>query len=413
MHDNNKVEATSECGWKIVHIPYKPPVLPHVQPTVDVYAAEIDPKDANILVRKLNQICPMENMRHVKRIRKKCNDGGKPQLSLLLSVSNEDTGGMPCNVQELVKAYQLSTFIQKVCKYAASTKEEWEEQCKLWPTSFHPPTYNISGITGFDEVESQLVFSFMRLAINLAKSIDGPVINAAIIVDPSTNQVISSACDEVISLNSSRDEAKEGICCSRQAEASSHNKATDMEGQPKLLADGSTNGILSVNDNVSCLHPWKWAADNQFSASFSFWHPLRHAPVVAIERSAARDRQLFTNTGINFVQEDYLLVSPLVGSPSKKQKVNPTDVANSLDTQNVNHSESCRPYLCTGYDIYLVWEPCVMCAMALVHQRVKRIFYAFPNPDCGALGSVHRLQGERSLNHHYAVFQVLLPQDVF
>lgn len=50
--------------------------------------------------------------------------------------------------------------------------------------------------------------------------------------------------------------------------------------------------------------------------------------------------------------------------------------------------------------------------MALVHQRVKRIFYALPNPNAGALGSVHRLQGEGSLNHHYAVFRVLLPEEI-
>lgn len=50
--------------------------------------------------------------------------------------------------------------------------------------------------------------------------------------------------------------------------------------------------------------------------------------------------------------------------------------------------------------------------MALVHQRIRRIFFAFPNPDAGALGSVHRLQGETSLNHHYAVFRVLVPQQI-
>lgn len=52
------------------------------------------------------------------------------------------------------------------------------------------------------------------------------------------------------------------------------------------------------------------------------------------------------------------------------------------------------------------------CAMALVHQRIRRIFFAFPNPNTGALGSVYRLQGERSLNHHYAVFRVLVPEQV-
>ncbi|CAH9109314.1 unnamed protein product [Cuscuta europaea] len=412
MNGSDEADATSDCGWAIVHIPNKLPVLPHLQPTVKVYAAEVEPKDANALVRKLNNICPMENMRHVKRIRKKCLDGGKPQLSLILSVLMEGDSDMPSDVLELVKAYQLSTFIAKVCKYAASTKEEWEEQCKLWPTSFHPPTYNISGITGFNEAESQLVFSFMQLACNNAKSDYGLMTNAAIIVDPSTNKVIASACDEVISLNGSRNEVKEGISCSRQPEASPHYKATDMADQPKFPADDSSEKALSsLNDNnVSCLHPWKWV-DHQFRPSLSSWHPLRHAAIVAIDQSSARDRRLFPTTVNNFLQEDCLL-SPLVGCPLKKQRINPTDVNGLDDLQTVNPSESSRPYLCTGYDIYLVWEPCIMCAMALVHQRVRRIFYAFPNHNAGALGSVHRLQGERSLNHHYAVFRVLFPKDI-
>ncbi|XP_039070223.1 tRNA-specific adenosine deaminase TAD3-like [Hibiscus syriacus] len=91
--------------------------------------------------------------------------------------------------------------------------------------------------------------------------------------------------------------------------------------------------------------------------------------------------------------------NPILGKNGGEQDVN-TEGSNSLP----------RPYLCTGYDIYLVWEPCTMCAMALVHQRIRRIFFALPNPEAGALGSVHRLQGEKSLNHHYAVFRVVLPE---
>jgi tRNA-specific adenosine deaminase 3 len=48
--------------------------------------------------------------------------------------------------------------------------------------------------------------------------------------------------------------------------------------------------------------------------------------------------------------------------------------------------------------------------MALVHQRFKRVFYAFPNPITGALGSVYRLPGQKSLNHHYSVFRVKVPE---
>lgn len=70
----------------------------------------------------------------------------------------------------------------------------------------------------------------------------------------------------------------------------------------------------------------------------------------------------------------------------------------------------CR-YL-TDFNFTILLSCCIRCAMALVHQRVRRIFFSFPNSNAGALGSVHRLQGERSLNHHYAVFRVVLPEEL-
>lgn len=62
--------------WKIVHIPDKPPIPPNQQPTVNVLASVIDPKHANTLIRRLNQIAPFENLCHVKRIQKKHLEGG-------------------------------------------------------------------------------------------------------------------------------------------------------------------------------------------------------------------------------------------------------------------------------------------------------------------------------------------------
>lgn len=66
------------------------------------------------------------------------------------------------------------------------------------------------------------------------------------------------------------------------------------------------------------------------------------------------------------------------------------------------------PYLCTGCDAYVVVEPCAMCSMALVHSRIRRLVYALPSANRGALGSRYRLHTEPSLNHHFQVFRGLL-----
>ncbi|KAJ9562102.1 hypothetical protein OSB04_007262 [Centaurea solstitialis] len=388
-------ECKEKEHWEIIHIPDKPPFPLHQQPTVNVYAAVIDPKITNTLVRKLNQILPLENLRHVKRVRKQCLDGGSTHLTAILCLADESDSQLdiiPQEVVELIDFYHLETFIKKVCKYAPLSKEEWVEQCKIWPTSYHPPTYNIRGITGFSEEESHSVCTFMKLALESAKC-EGQMVNAAIIVDPSTNQVIASARDQVHSCSCSINHA-----CRTQ----NHDNM--------LLNSSATEPELSYG-GVSCLNPWQWSNQNSCS-----WHPLRHAAIVAIEHSAARDRRLFPGGGgaAYGVDETEHLQLDLTCPLLKKQK---TKSMHEKDDEELNsHSNGChpelaRPYLCTGYDIYLVWEPCAMCAMALVHQRVKRIFYGFPNPNAGALGSVHRLQGEKSLNHHYAVFKVMLPPE--
>ena len=51
-----------------------------------------------------------------------------------------------------------------------------------------------------------------------------------------------------------------------------------------------------------------------------------------------------------------------------------------------------------------------MCAMALVHSRIRRVLYALPAAD-GALGSAFSLHTERSLNHHFQAARGLLADE--
>ncbi|CAL5215127.1 unnamed protein product [Lathyrus oleraceus] len=424
----------------IVHIPDEQPHDLHHQPTVTVFASSINPKHANQIVRRLNQIAPLGDLRHVKRIWKKVLEGGQIELSVVLCLAYEGDNQLddvPPHLQEMISSYQLSPFITNVCKFEATSKEEWQEQCKFWPTSYHPRTYSIDGITGFSEEDSDSVLKFMQSAVELATS-DGLVVNAAVIVDPSAKQIISTARDQVFIWNTCKDDS----CYRKPDLLSCHPISNRLDPQKPMHLRSSCNHLKQSYTNVACLYPGQWTEQQSHSQSSYYCHPLRHAAIVAIEASAARDRRLFPNNEGS--KEKYLELdheSHSTSSPSKRQK---TGCATVMDNDKLNahsqtsnqiedndklnaHSQtsnqieendnlnpnllSARPYLCTGYDIYLAWEPCTMCAMALVHQRIRRIFYAFPNPKTGALGSVHRLQGEKSLNHHYAVFRVLIPEE--
>jgi tRNA(Arg) A34 adenosine deaminase TadA len=61
-------------------------------------------------------------------------------------------------------------------------------------------------------------------------------------------------------------------------------------------------------------------------------------------------------------------------------------------------------YLCRGFDLYVTLEPCVMCAMALLHSRVRRVVFGARNAVFGGLGSRVRVHQQPALNHRYAVY---------
>ncbi|MFG6449482.1 tRNA adenosine(34) deaminase TadA [Roseateles sp. BYS180W] len=59
-------------------------------------------------------------------------------------------------------------------------------------------------------------------------------------------------------------------------------------------------------------------------------------------------------------------------------------------------------------ELFVTLEPCAMCAMALMHARVKRVVFAAPDPKTGVAGSVLDLFAQSQLNHHTHVCGGLL-----
>ena len=60
-------------------------------------------------------------------------------------------------------------------------------------------------------------------------------------------------------------------------------------------------------------------------------------------------------------------------------------------------------YRLLGATLYVTLEPCAMCAMAMVHARLRRIVFGASDPKTGAAGSVFDLLTDPRHNHRVEV----------
>ena len=68
-------------------------------------------------------------------------------------------------------------------------------------------------------------------------------------------------------------------------------------------------------------------------------------------------------------------------------------------------------YRLVDCDLYVTLEPCVMCAGAMMHARIRRVVYGAADPKTGAAGSVVDLFAQARLNHHASVTGGVLATD--
>lgn len=67
-------------------------------------------------------------------------------------------------------------------------------------------------------------------------------------------------------------------------------------------------------------------------------------------------------------------------------------------------------YRLVGCELFVTLEPCVMCAGAIMHARVRRVIFGASDPKTGACGSVISLF-ETPLNHHTNVVCGVLAEE--
>ncbi|KAF9220983.1 hypothetical protein BS17DRAFT_786292 [Gyrodon lividus] len=79
--------------------------------------------------------------------------------------------------------------------------------------------------------------------------------------------------------------------------------------------------------------------------------------------------------------------------------------AQQAPTQAIQDEEAKNgaQYLLTGLSLFITHEPCMMCTMALLHSRVKEVFYLVPMPQTGGCGSVACVPSLKGVNHRFGI----------
>lgn len=68
-------------------------------------------------------------------------------------------------------------------------------------------------------------------------------------------------------------------------------------------------------------------------------------------------------------------------------------------------------YRLTDTVLYVTLEPCVMCASAIIHARVRRVVFGAFDPKAGAAGSLTNVFALPGLNHRVDVFGGVLEDE--
>ncbi|KZO93583.1 hypothetical protein CALVIDRAFT_245031 [Calocera viscosa TUFC12733] len=127
-------------------------------------------------------------------------------------------------------------------------------------------------------------------------------------------------------------------------------------------------------------------------------HPLRHSVMAAI-RGIAHIRVLMSSSAST---------SAPMRISAEASPASSAPVSRSATPSLTSSTKNGADYLLTSLTLFTTHEPCIMCSMALVHSRVKDIFYVQGMPGTGGCGGAEgRGCGVvgKGVNHRFGVWR--------
>ncbi|GLI64009.1 hypothetical protein VaNZ11_007163 [Volvox africanus] len=346
--------------------------------TVLLAVAAFPNKVGNLLMKALGAAAPLAELKHLKRVRKAPDDGALLE-AILCALDDGEVLYTQHGGQRLRLMHGAAL--------APQTRQQWETWTKLWPITWRIPDNGTPVLveTPVEEHTQQYFERHMRTALQLASV--SCVDNAALIVDPDSGAPVAEAADR-----SAVHPLQHAVMAAVQAASE-----RDLALWPPVLASVDPYSGSGVNA-MDVIPDANGSSEEAVTLRQSYGESNLAPDELRRELNGGTSGK---DAGPGSTRDGDEAVE---GLACKRQR---------LDTgpQGPQASARSRPYMCTGYDCFVVREPCIMCAMALVHSRVQRVIYCQPDATFGALGGCRRLHACKSLNHSYEVYRLGLKRE--
>ncbi|KAM9989442.1 hypothetical protein ACTFIY_005474 [Dictyostelium cf. discoideum] len=294
------------------------------------------------------------------------------------SLSNEQKG-----IIKFIKSNDFIVSIEKVPKYPPLLYEIWEDwNYNIWPCVFRAHIFSTPLISNVKDETLLEMRKYMSLAIEQAEigKKRGHKGIGAVLIDPNTNGIVATSYDQTNRI--SVDETPE-------------------ISETQYISPVISHCIMTITNKLSTEQvddiKKQMKEQNKIEKEKKNHHHHHH-------HSCDKEKQFENENKNENGNENEICNDDNDDDDDDEKKEEEKEEKEEEEECNILSFVNLGQYLATNFHLYITKEPCLMCSMALVHSRVKRVVYGSSSRD-GGLGSYLKIHTEKSLNHRFEVYK--------